>query len=215
MIKNIVFDWSGTLSDDFEMSYNAVMSVFHELGIPVISFSLFQEIVEIPYETYLKRLFENRPAYLALFEDRFRNDELFREHFSQFGSPQLLKGAKETVNALYSSGVNLAVFSAHHADLLRDEVHAAFGSNTFHTIFGHAGDKMKSYPELLQQTHFDPKETLFVGDTTHDIEVGKAAGMRTCAVLSGYHIKEQLVAANPDLILPSVSALPAALRSTF
>jgi len=46
-----------------------------------------------------------------------------------------------------------------------------------------------------------------VGDATVDIVAGKAAGMRTIAVLTGVDDYEALKGENPDMILDSVSQL--------
>lgn len=44
-----------------------------------------------------------------------------------------------------------------------------------------------------------------IGDTGHDILTGKALGMKTCAVLSGFMSEASLVSYKPDSILPFVS----------
>ena len=46
-----------------------------------------------------------------------------------------------------------------------------------------------------------PKETLFIGDSTHDILAGKAAGTKTCAVTYGYRSREVLMEKKPDFII--------------
>ncbi len=40
-----------------------------------------------------------------------------------------------------------------------------------------------------------------IGDSTHDIEAGKAAGVYTCAVTYGYRPKEILINAKPNLLI--------------
>ena len=37
MIKNVIFDWSGTLSDDFEPVYTTAMAIFKAYGVKTIS----------------------------------------------------------------------------------------------------------------------------------------------------------------------------------
>jgi phosphoglycolate phosphatase len=50
-----------------------------------------------------------------------------------------------------------------------------------------------------------------VGDTVYDIQAGKAAGMRTCAVTYGIGRVEDLVREAPDLLLDTLADLPAAI----
>lgn len=45
----------------------------------------------------------------------------------------------------------------------------------------------------------------FIGDTGHDIQVGKKLNVKTCAVLSGFLSREVLVEYQPDALLGSVA----------
>jgi len=48
---------------------------------------------------------------------------------------------------------------------------------------------------------------LVVGDTTFDIEMGHAAGARTCAVTYGSHDAERLRSVSPHYLLDSLDQL--------
>ncbi len=50
-------------------------------------------------------------------------------------------------------------------------------------------------------------ETLVVGDTTFDIEMGNRAGCRTCAVTWGNHSHEVLASVCPDMIIDELDSL--------
>ena len=52
-----------------------------------------------------------------------------------------------------------------------------------------------------------PEETLFIGDSTHDIHAGQAAGVDTCAVTYGYRSKEILLAEKPNFMIDSLLEL--------
>ncbi|MGI3184214.1 HAD family hydrolase [Nioella aestuarii] len=52
-----------------------------------------------------------------------------------------------------------------------------------------------------------PGEVLMVGDSLHDLHAGRAAGMRTLAVLTGVAGADAL-SPNADFVLPSIAALP-------
>jgi pyrophosphatase PpaX len=57
-----------------------------------------------------------------------------------------------------------------------------------------------------------PSAVTYVGDSTHDIVAGRAAGMRTVAVLWGPFEREQLEAEAPDHLIAHPSELPALVR---
>jgi len=52
------------------------------------------------------------------------------------------------------------------------------------------------------------EETLVVGDTTYDIQMGNRAGCRTCAVTYGNHTSEMLQSVHPDWIIDRIDQLP-------
>ena len=53
-----------------------------------------------------------------------------------------------------------------------------------------------------------PQEAVMVGDSTHDLFAGRAAGMRTVAVLTGMAREEEL-APHADVVLPHIGHIPA------
>ncbi len=55
---------------------------------------------------------------------------------------------------------------------------------------------------------FDPARVVMVGDSRHDLEAGRAAGMRTVAVLTGIAGAEEL-RPHADAVLADIGALPA------
>ncbi|MDA9208368.1 HAD family hydrolase [Octadecabacter sp.] len=56
-------------------------------------------------------------------------------------------------------------------------------------------------------TGLHPRECVMVGDSTHDLHAGRAAGMKTVAVLTGVAGKDEL-APFSDVVLPSIAQLP-------
>ena len=81
MIRNLVFDWSGTLSDDFEAVYHTVKAVFHGVGVAPLSFSHFQEVIDIPHESYIRKLFRDDPESLGRFSDEKVVNGIFNDNF--------------------------------------------------------------------------------------------------------------------------------------
>lgn len=56
-------------------------------------------------------------------------------------------------------------------------------------------------------TGLAPEEVVMVGDSTHDLRAGRAAGMRTAAVLTGLADAREL-APLADVVLPNIGHLP-------
>ena len=72
------------------------------------------------------------------------------------------------------------------------------------------GAKPGPGPLLAFATHVeaDPARVVMVGDSTHDLAAGRAAGMQTVGVLTGLAARETL-APLADAVLPDIGHLPA------
>jgi phosphoglycolate phosphatase len=53
----------------------------------------------------------------------------------------------------------------------------------------------------------DPARVAMIGDSRHDLEAGRAAGMRTIAVLTGIATRDDL-SAHADVVLADIGAIP-------
>lgn len=123
----------------------------------------------------------------------------------------LIAGTLEMLSAL-SPHYPLAVFTA------RDQASTSAFLEQFQlNPFFHAVatsltcTHTKPYPDpilwIARQLEVEPINCLMVGDTVVDIRAGKAAGAQTIGVTCGFGSPEELTEAQPDLILPSPSAL--------
>ncbi|MGB0832111.1 MAG: HAD family hydrolase, partial [Paracoccaceae bacterium] len=56
-----------------------------------------------------------------------------------------------------------------------------------------------------------PSHVAMVGDSTHDLIAGKAAGMHCIGVLSGL-ADQQTLQTNADVVLPDISHIPSYLN---
>jgi phosphoglycolate phosphatase-like HAD superfamily hydrolase len=57
-------------------------------------------------------------------------------------------------------------------------------------------------------------ESVYVGDSPEDLQMARSAGVRAAiAILGPFPTGKRLRAANPDLLLDSITELPAALLS--
>lgn len=66
---------------------------------------------------------------------------------------------------------------------------------------------------FLRQTGLHPQDVAMVGDSLHDLDAGRRAGMRTVAVLTGI-ADEAVLAPHADVVLADIAALPEWIAST-
>ena len=60
---------------------------------------------------------------------------------------------------------------------------------------------------FINHVNLRPENILMVGDSLHDLEAGRAAGVNTCGVLTGPATADEL-APHADILMESVSQLP-------
>lgn len=69
----------------------------------------------------------------------------------------------------------------------------------------------KPHPSMVltacAQTGIAPEDTVIIGDTSFDMDMGRAAGVGTIAVSWGYHGRDRLAASGPDHVVEDFDAL--------
>ena len=61
---------------------------------------------------------------------------------------------------------------------------------------------------FAKQIGVAPERIVMVGDSTHDLFAGRAAGMKTIGVLTGMAVEGDL-APHADVVLPDIGHIPA------
>lgn len=192
LVKNVIFDWSGTLSDDIMQVYGATMAVFEKMGARRISLEEYRREFELPYMDFYRKYIPNA--------DKETQDRLYLDAIRSAGEPKPFPGARETLEALHAVGCRMALLSSHPQEKIDKEVRDYGFSGFFVQVDGGVYDKRDAINGIMLRCGFDRKETAYVGDMTHDVEAGKKAGITTVAVTWGYQPREKLAGSGPDFI---------------
>jgi phosphoglycolate phosphatase-like HAD superfamily hydrolase len=59
---------------------------------------------------------------------------------------------------------------------------------------------------------FAGREAVIIGDSVHDVKCGKGYGARSIAVATGFHSKEELLRAEPDVLFDDLSDYRAVIQ---
>jgi len=192
-IQNVILDWSGTLVDDLMPVVQTTNHVLTTFGLPAVSVEEFRREFCLPIRKYYER---RLPAVSQA--------ELERVFLTKYADHQAgIEILPETLDFLqFCRARKMGVFIASTVDTRTYEYQAErLGIAPFITKpYIGIEDKTEKIHHILDENHLDRDETLFVGDMEHDIETGKAGGIRTCAVLTGYNHEERLRAMEPDLV---------------
>ena len=205
MIRNIIFDWSGTLVDDLPAVLLATNHVLCQAGRPKMTLDQFRAEFCLPFTIFYDRHVPNVP--LAQLEEWFHG--CFKDAQD---SVVALPHAREFLDFCRSRRLRTFVLSTVRADhFQRQAAQAEFAGRFDRTYLG-VRDKRARIGDLLRDNQLEPGETLFIGDMQHDIEAARAGGVHSCAVLTGYNGVAQLRASQPDLIVEHLGELRAILE---
>ncbi len=204
-IKAVIFDWSGTLSDDVALCLDADNRLLARHDRPPITMHEFIRYYTTPdlvgfYEREFGLRFSSQEELHREYEEAMRASPL---------KPKPYPRAGETLAALKNAGARLFVVSAHPKSVLEEEARG-YGFRDFFDargVIGSVWDKTDSLKRLITENKFASNDALFVGDVILDIRAGKAAGVRTCACAYGYHPRAWLEKEKPNFLISDVSEL--------
>jgi phosphoglycolate phosphatase len=202
----IIFDLDGTLIDSARCVIHATQAAFEQHELPVPSAEQIIGSMGLPIEQSFVRWSGQDDATQLIAE--------FRVIYIDC-SPRLIEvfpGLAEMLHQLHAAGNTLTIATSKKREVaemnLRDCGLASYfarvvGSNDVQNYKPHPETAMK----LLEEFEADPAETWVVGDSTFDLEMGRGAGCRTCAVTWGAHSGVDLAGAKPDAIVSMASEL--------
>ena len=218
--KLVVFDFDGTLVDFIHAFSIALAEFSHARNLPHDLAKMSAGYID-PYKYDLGwglPLDRQKPLHDALM-DYILEETIANKRFI----PPLFDGAKSVLEELAQS-YDFAVVTARD----RPTLHAIMD---YHQIKNHfqairtlcctreRGYNLKPAPDaiycLLKDTKHMLDDVIMVGDTTADIDMANAAGVKSIAVAWGLHPRERLAASNPTIMLDSVNDLPAAISKLF
>ncbi len=198
MIRNAIFDWSGTLSDDLVQGYTATMNVFRRLGVAPLTFEAYRREFTLPYMDFYRK-------FVSLPEEELRF--LFLEEISRGEEPDLFPHVRELLSILREQGVRLAILSSHPQEKLEQEVRDFGLHGWFVAVCGSVHDKTSAIRVILERAEFLSSETVYIGDMTHDMEAGKGAEVLTIGVTWGYQTREKLSSCSPGFLADDMEEL--------
>jgi phosphoglycolate phosphatase len=186
MIKLVMFDLDGTLVDSSLDITNALNYAIEPYGLEKLTVEKTIGLVGEGLTRLVEKILgkENTEIMPDVLE---RFIHYYSEHLSDFTLPY--PGVGETLEKL--SGYRKAVISNKRESLSRRLLENLALSKYFEIILGSDSvEERKPSPKpilrILTDLSLKPKEAVMVGDSTYDIEAGKAAEVRTIAVSYGY-----------------------------
>lgn len=201
--RAIVFDLDGTLVDSLPDIVDSFREAFHHEDLMPPSEGAVRPQIGLPLETMYASFApsERVPALCAHYR------RIYPTRFTQRSRPY--PGVTELLAGLRAHGYKLGVATTKTTDMAERFVAAMGLREALDVVQGTDGFPHKPAPDVVVRAlaRLQADGSFMVGDTVHDIEAGRAAGLRTFAVTWGTHDRPTLQQANPDHIEESLTPL--------
>ncbi len=206
MLRNLIFDWSGTLVDDLGVVAEATNLIFRHYGKPELLLEEFRERFRLPFDSFYE---EHLPGVgLPEIEPLFHAHFVERQH-----AVVLLPHALEFLRFCRATGRRLFLLSASKDAHVAEQMARLGVTDFFEETCVGVMDKRERIRNILTDHQLLARETAFIGDMVHDVETARHGGVRAIATLTGYDSAEKLGRARPDVMVRDLGELRALLEA--
>jgi phosphoglycolate phosphatase len=200
-----LFDIDGTLLDSAEDICGAVQQVLETTDHQPVEFSFLKGYIGLHLLDLFQDLF---PNYTAEQYDEFIRQ--YRAFYPARGhkATRIYPGVAEGLASLGGRKSTATTKGSPTTKLILEQ----FGLlQYFEHVQGTDGFPCKPAPDViwtaLKALGANPEDCLFVGDSPADMEAGKRAGVKTCAVRYGYGNSDEMAKFSPDFWIDDLREL--------
>ncbi|MCK4354838.1 HAD family hydrolase [Candidatus Parcubacteria bacterium] len=218
MKKLIIFDWNGTLLSDTRACMDADNHVLKIFGGTPVDLKTYRDTMIIPAIDFYTQHGCDK-------EELQRKSQKLGEVFHSFyelraAKCRLRQGAKLLLKWLSHHSIKSVILSNHTIKGINNQLNRLkINKYIFEVLANSALDssmkrrnKKEKLKDYLEKHNYKPSETLIIGDSPEEIEIGKKFGLTTIAITRGYHSTSRLRAAEPDYLIHNLSELIEVLK---
>ncbi len=196
MNKAFIFDWSGTLNDNFHCFCQVCDLICKELGRNLIPKKEIKLNFTLPHMKFWNRYFPDLT--------KEKQYELYAKYIHQVDEPELFRNVDEIIRHLNKIGYKIFILSGDPISKLIPETKKSGLFDIFVKVIGDVYEKGDVITSLINEFNLDKNATFYVGDTSGDIEAGKFANVKTIGISWGFQNKEVLSKSNPDFLIDDI-----------
>ena len=214
-VAAVIFDLDGTLIDSIDIYFRIVENALERLGLPPVprgKILAAAESEDFKWELVLPQdILDHRENIID--EAWAVINEIAPQMFAE--DLNIIAGADDIVKKIAAKGLKIGLVTSTQKHYLETKMVPLknTGADKLIEIAITSDDviKRKPAPDPLlacaRQLELRPASCAYIGDTTTDMQSGKAAGMRTVGVLTGFDDYDALKKEEPDAIIDSVADL--------
>lgn len=200
-ITTVLFDLDGTLINTIELILSSYRYTVEAHGFDPVSDELWMKHLGIPLRVQFRHFTDDTDVIQAMIATYVSHNKDYHDRMVR-----RYPGVREAVEALHGDGMRLGVVTSKMHGGLERGLAAGGYDGLFDVLIG-ADDVQnpKPHPEpvlmALERLGREPGEAVFVGDSTHDMAAGRAAGVQTAAAMWGPFTRKDLEPHAPDFWL--------------
>lgn len=193
MIKNIFWDFNGTILDDRDLCLELLNELLKTENKAPITYEKYLDIFGFPIKDYYKK---------AGIEFKYQTFEEMSEWFISVYQPLSLKlslydGIIQTLKTIKNMNINNICLSASNKDNLKEQIKHYKIRNFFKEILGTdnvlALGKLAVAKKYLKAQNINKENSLLIGDTDSDYELAKSLGLKCVLFTKGHQSKDRLI----------------------
>ena len=203
MNKYIFLDFNGTVLDDVDLCLNLLNEMLYEKENKTVDINEYKHIFDFPIIKYYKA---------AGFDfSKYTFEELANYFIVEYArrnayESKIFTDLESFVSSAKDLGYKVVICSASKKDMLLEQLKYFGIYHLFDDVIGldnhYAASKLELAKEYVKSKEIDLSKSYFIGDTTHDNEVGEACGLKVILIDRGHQAEDVLSKVN-SLILHS------------
>ncbi len=201
MKKLVIFDFDGVIIDSFDAWYKINVSAFKESLGKTFTKRQYRDCYMDELVKGFRKFSGSEKNYQKLKNfKKAHKEEFFLKYFSKV---KLFPFTKLLIAKLKKLNVKLVIVTSSTNPIGVINLLKRFKLNKIFTVVSSSEGESKviHLKRILAKFKRKPKDAYFITDTCNDIKWGKEVGLKTIAVLWGYHNKQTLNKAKPDFIV--------------
>lgn len=199
----VIWDWNGTVLDDFQISLDAVNYILEKRGLPPMDRETYYDCLDTPIIKFYQKALGSQEVDFEGISLDFNTYYRKERHKAQL-TPNVL----EVIKTLHTMNVPQMIISASHISYIDAALEELGIKKYFSSVIAAedyvAGSKIDRAQVYMEEHEIPGEGRVVVGDTRHDHEMAKRIGA-ACILLSTGHEGRKKLSTTEALIVDALS----------
>jgi len=206
--KLLIFDWDGTLVDSIERIVTSLQAASHQICQLAVSNRDARDVIGLGLREAIEKLHPQlEPELISQVSDAYKHHYLNDNQVEE----DPFDGVVELLNRLKDRGYLMAVATGKSRIGLERSINRFTMNECFHSTQCTGENRSKPHPEMLykilDELDVRTEDAVMIGDSRHDMEMARNAGMDSIAVTHGVHTADELNRFEPLVCLDKITDL--------